>query len=215
MCSSSGRRSSARMSYAPSSMLSSTTSDACSGSTRTSIRPYVRIREPAWRPAGRGEGGKACHRLVPAVLVPSRRRVRRLHGRRAAPGVQWLRGWRSGLVSSSARRLDRDGSGRLPHRDDHRVEGDAALQPGDVMEPSDLPGTESERRASFLAFASIVGGGAVGYELARSAKEGDILKVAAFSGSKEVGLVTILGGLGLLAAGVKAAIDGYAARARV
>ncbi len=80
------------------------------------------------------------------------------------------------------------------------------------MEPSDLPGTESERRASFLAFASIVGGGAVGYELARSAKEGDILKVAAFSGSKEVGLVTMLGGLGLLAAGVKAAIDEYGAR---
>lgn len=57
----------------------------------------------------------------------------------------------------------------------------------------DVPGTPLERSIAVLAFAGILGGGVLGIEIARSIRDGDIMKTD--RPHEEAGVVATVGGV--------------------
>lgn len=79
------------------------------------------------------------------------------------------------------------------------------------MAPSSLPGTDAERQAGFLSFAAVLGGGAIAYQAGKSIREGDLFRTDALRAPKEVGALTLFGGLVFLGYALKVAADEYGA----
>jgi len=52
-----------------------------------------------------------------------------------------------------------------------------------------IPQTTSDRKAAFLAFTGIVGGGLIAYEAASAIREGDVFKTDELVEKPEVGIV--------------------------
>jgi hypothetical protein len=69
-----------------------------------------------------------------------------------------------------------------------------------------LPQTAEQAQVATLAFAGIVGGGLVAYEVARAIRDGDLFATDAYPPNYEVGTVAMIGGLGMFAMMVKEAV---------
>jgi len=66
------------------------------------------------------------------------------------------------------------------------------------MQASDIPFTADERRLGFLAFASVVGGGLIAFEAAKSIRDGDLFGTDEIVERPRVGAIALGAGFAFL-----------------
>jgi hypothetical protein len=66
------------------------------------------------------------------------------------------------------------------------------------MDVAIIPGTEDDRRAAFLAFSSVIGGGIIAYEAARAIRDGELLGTDEVEKNPKAGLFAMAGGIAML-----------------